>query len=158
MLEWNTTGSRRKTLVFLCCVATVFFVLSIRLSYLMIFRADYYNEKADELHQRERAIKAARGEIYDRNGVLIAANKTVCTISVIHSQITDEEEVIRVLCKELDLSEETVRKRVTKVSARERIQSNVEKEVGDRIREYNLDLPEVIIRGLSAWKYSTRNI
>lgn len=139
MLEWNTTGSRRKTLVFLCCVATVFFVLSIRLSYLMIFRADYYNEKADELHQRERAIKAARGEIYDRNGVLIAANKTVCTISVIHSQITDEEEVIRVLCKELDLSEETVRKRVTKVSARERIQSNVEKEVGDRIREYNLD-------------------
>ncbi len=105
----------------------------------MIFRADYYNEKADELHQRERAIKAARGEIYDRNGVLIAANKTVCTISVIHSQITDEEEVIRVLCKELDLSEETVRKRVTKVSARERIQSNVEKEVGDRIREYNLD-------------------
>lgn len=105
----------------------------------MIFRADYYSEKADELHQRERAIKAARGEIYDRNGVLIAANKTVCTISVIHSQITDEEEVIRILCKELGLSEETVRKRVTKVSARERIQSNVEKEIGDRIREYNLD-------------------
>lgn len=139
MLEWNTTGSRRKTIVFLCCVAIVFLVLSIRLSYLMIFRADYYNEKADELHQRERAIKAARGEIYDRNGVLIAANKTVCTISVIHSQITDEEEVIRILSKELELSEETVRKRVTKVSARERIQSNVEKEIGDRIREYNLD-------------------
>lgn len=139
MLEWNTTGSRRKTIVFLCCVTTVFLVLSIRLSYLMIFRADYYNEKADELHQRERTIKAARGEIYDRNGVLIAANKTVCTISVIHSQITDEEEVIRVLCKELELSDEVVRKKVTKVSARERIQSNVEKEIGDRIREYNLD-------------------
>ncbi len=139
MLEWNTTGSRRKTIVFLCCVAVVFLILSIRLSYLMIFRADYYSERADELHQRERAIKAARGEIYDRNGVLIAANKTVCTISVIHSQITDEEEVIRILSAELGLSEETVRKRVTKVSARERILSNVEKEIGDRIREYNLD-------------------
>ena len=139
MLEWNTTGSRRKTIVFLCCVAIVFLILSLRLSYLMIFRADYYSERADELHQRERAIKAARGEIYDRNGVLIAANKTVCTISVIHSQITDEEEVIRILSAELGLSEETVRKRVTKVSARERILSNVEKEIGDRIREYNLD-------------------
>ncbi len=139
MLEWNTTSSRRKTIVFLCCVIVVFLVLSIRLSYLMIFRADYYNEKADELHQRERTIKAARGEIYDRNGVLIAANKTVCTISVIHSQITDEEKVIAILSEELGLSEENVRKKVTKVSARERIQSNVEKEIGDRIREYNLD-------------------
>lgn len=139
MLEWNTTGSRRKTFVFLGCVIAIFLVLSLRLSYLMIFRADYYSEKADELHQRERAIKAARGEIYDRNGVLIAANKTVCTVSVIHSQISDEEEVIRILCGELGLSEETVRKRVTKVSARERIQSNVDKEIGDRIREYNLD-------------------
>ena len=139
MLEWNTTSSRRKTIVFLCCVIVVFLVLSIRLSYLMIFRADYYNEKADELHQRERTIKAARGEIYDRNGVLIAANKTVCTISVIHSQITDEEKVIAILSEELGLLEENVRKKVTKVSARERIQSNVEKEIGDRIREYNLD-------------------
>lgn len=139
MIEYNTTPNRRKTIVFLICVAIVFLVLSGRLSYLMIFRADYYNEKADELHQRERTIKAARGEIYDANGVLIAANKTVCTISVIHSQITDEEEVIRILCKELGLSDETVRKRVTKVSSREKIQSNVEKEIGDRIREYNLD-------------------
>lgn len=125
--------------MFLGCVIFIFFVLMVRLSYLMIFRADYYSEKADELHQRERAIKAARGEIYDRNGVLIAANKTVCTVSVIHSQITDEEEVIRILSEELGLSEDTVRKRVTKVSARERIQANVEKEIGDRIREYNLD-------------------
>lgn len=139
MMECNTTHNRKKTIVFLVCVAIVFLVLSVRLSYLMIFRADYYNERADELHQRERTIKAARGEIYDTNGVLIAANKTVCTISVIHSQITDEEEVIRILCKELGLSDETVRKRVTKVSSREKIQSNVEKEIGDRIREYNLD-------------------
>lgn len=139
MMECNTTHNRKKTIVFLICVLIVFLVLSVRLSYLMIFRADYYNERADELHQRERTIKAARGEIYDTNGVLIAANKTVCTISVIHSQITDEEEVIRILCKELGLSEETVRKRVTKVSSREKIQSNVEKEIGDRIREYNLD-------------------
>lgn len=139
MMECNTTRTRKKAILFLVCVAIVFFVLSVRLSYLMIFRADYYSEKADELHQRERTIKAARGEIYDTNGVLIAANKTVCTISVIHSQITDEEEVIRVLSKELGLSEETVRKKVTKVSAREKIQSNVEKEIGDRIREYNLN-------------------
>jgi len=139
MMECNTTRNRKKAITFLICVAIVFFILSLRLSYLMIFRADYYSEKADELHQRERTIKAARGEIYDRNGILIAANKTVCTISVIHSQITDEEEVIRVLSQELGLSEETVRKKVTKVSAREKIQSNVEKETGDRIREYNLD-------------------
>jgi len=139
MIECNTTSIRKKALFFLVGVAMIFLCLSIRLSYLMIFRADYYNEKADELHQRERTIKAARGEIYDRNGVLIAANKTVCTISVIHSQITDEEKVIQILSKELEISEETVRKKVTKVSSREKIQSNVEKEVGDRIREYNLD-------------------
>ncbi len=120
------------------CVFLVFIGLSIRLGYLIIFRGNYYSEKAEELHQRERSIKAARGKIYDANGVLIATNKTVCTISVIHNQLTDEEAVIQILSKELEMSEEAVRKKVEKVSAREKIKSNVEKEIGDRIREYDL--------------------
>ena len=104
----------------------------------MIFESDYYTQKADELHERERSIKAARGRILDCNGNVIADNKTVCTISVIHSQIEDKEEVIAVLCRELGLSEEYVRARVEKFSAIERIKSNVDKETGDRIREYDL--------------------
>ena len=120
------------------CVFLVFIGLCIRLGYLIIFRGNYYSEKAEELHQRERSIKAARGKIYDANGVLIATNKTVCTISVIHSQLTDAETVIQILSKELEMSEEAVRKKVEKVSAREKIKSNVEKEIGDRIREYDL--------------------
>lgn len=120
------------------CVFIVFIGLSIRLGYLIIFRGNYYSEKAEELHQRERSIKAARGKIYDANGVLIATNKTVCTISVIHNQLTDAEAVIQILSKELEMSEEAVRKKVEKVSAREKIKSNVEKEIGDRIREYDL--------------------
>lgn len=120
------------------CVFLVFIGLSIRLGYLIIFRGNYYSEKAEELHQRERSIKAARGKIYDANGVLIATNKTVCTISVIHNQLTDAEAVIQILSKELEMSEEAVRKKVEKVSAREKIKSNVEKEIGDRIREYDL--------------------
>ena len=106
--------------------------------YLMIFCSEYYGVRAENLHERERDIKAARGNIYDRNGVVLAENKTVCTISVIHSQIEDPEKVIAVLTKELGMSEETVRKRVEKVSSIERIKTNVEKETGDAIRSYEL--------------------
>lgn len=113
--------------------------LIVRLTYLMIFDAEYYQEKAESLHEREREIKAARGEIIDTNGVVLATNKTVCTISVIHNQITDAETVIKVLAQELELDEATVRKRVEKVSSIERIKTNVDKEVGDRIRAYELD-------------------
>ena len=112
--------------------------LFVRLSYLMIGCSGYYGEQARALHERERSIKAARGRILDRNGVVLADNKTVCTISVIHSQVKDPETVIAMLCRELSLEEEYVRKRVEKVSAIERIRSNVEKETGDRIRDYNL--------------------
>ena len=109
-----------------------------RLVYLMIFQSEYYGVKAQELHERERDIKAARGEILDRNGVVLASNKTVCTISVIHSQVKEPEKVISVLVKELGMEEADVRKRVEKVSSIERIKTNVEKSVGDAIREYSL--------------------
>lgn len=113
-------------------------VLIGRLVYLMVFRSEYYVEQAKDLHERERDIKAARGQILDRNGVVLAANRTVCTISVIHSQVTDPETVIRVLTKELGIDEETVRKRVEKVSSIERVRTNVDKSVGDSIRAYGL--------------------
>lgn len=113
-------------------------VLIGRLVYLMVFRSEYYVEQAKDLHERERDIKAARGQILDRNGVVLAANRTVCTISVIHSQVTDPETVIRVLAKELGIDEETVRKRVEKVSSIERVRTNVDKSVGDAIRAYGL--------------------
>lgn len=106
--------------------------------YLMIFEAEYYQKKAEALHERERDIKAARGEIIDCNGTVLATNKTVCTISVIHSQIKDPERVIRSLSELLDMDEEVVRKRVEKVSSIERIQTNVEKEIGDKIRDLEL--------------------
>lgn len=106
--------------------------------YLMIFEAEYYQKKAEALHERERDIKAARGEIIDCNGAVLATNKTVCTISVIHSQIKDPERVIRSLSELLDMDEEAVRKRVEKVSSIERIQTNVEKEIGDKIRDLEL--------------------
>ena len=106
--------------------------------YLMIFEAEYYQKKAEALHERERDIKAARGEIIDCNGTVLATNKTVCTISVIHSQIKDPERVIRSLSELLDMDEEAVRKRVEKVSSIERIQTNVEKETGDEIRDLEL--------------------
>ena len=106
--------------------------------YLMIFEAEYYQKKAETLHERERDIKAARGEIIDCNGTVLATNKTVCTISVIHSQIKDPERVIRSLSELLDMDEEAVRKRVEKVSSIERIQTNVEKETGDKIRDLEL--------------------
>lgn len=104
----------------------------------MIFEAEYYQKKAETLHERERDIKAARGEIIDCNGTVLATNKTVCTISVIHSQIKDPERVIRSLSELLDMDEEAVRKRVEKVSSIERIQTNVEKETGDKIRDLEL--------------------
>ena len=113
-------------------------VLIGRLVYLMIFCSEYYGKKAEDLHERERDIKAARGKILDANGVVLAANKTVCTISVIHNQIEDPEAVIAALTKELGISEEKVRARVEKVSSIERIKSNVEKETGERIRAYGL--------------------
>ncbi len=139
MLEsGNRTFHRKKiTVVFFLCAA-VLFILFLRLVYLMIAKADYYGGKAVELHERERSIKAARGRIIDCNGQVIADNKTVCTISVIHSQIEDPETVIAVLSRELSLSEEYVRARVEKYSSIERIKSNVDKEIGDRIREYDL--------------------
>ena len=115
------------------------FGLTGRLVFLMIFDAEYYQKKAEDLHKRERKIKAARGLIVDRNGEILAANKTVCTISVIHNQITDPEKVIRVLTEELEMDEAKIRKRVEKVSSIERIKTNVEKETGDRIRNYGLD-------------------
>lgn len=105
----------------------------------MIFEADYYQQKAEALHEREREIKAARGEILDRTGLVLATNKTVCTISVIHSQVTDEELVSQVLAKELEMDLETIKEKVSKVSSREKIKSNVEKSIGDRIRAYGLD-------------------
>ena len=110
-----------------------------RLVYLMIFDAEYYQEKAKALHEREREIKAARGEIVDRNGVVLATNRTVCTISVIYSQIKEPERVIEVLSKELGISSGEIRKKAEKISSREKIKTNVDKETGDRIREYDLD-------------------
>ena len=135
----NKTYNRKKICIFCFIVFACGVFLIGRLIYLMIFRHDYYTEKAIELQQRERQIKAARGEIIDRNGVVLATNEAVCTISVIHNQITEEETVIQMLCKELALSEEYVRKRVEKVSSIEKIKSNVPKEVGKRIMAYELD-------------------
>lgn len=135
----NKTYIRRKELIVFACAGILLIGLIGRLAFLMIFEADYYQERAENLHERERQIKAARGEIVDTNGVVLATNKTVCTISVIHSQLKDTENVIRILSQELGIDEATVRKKVEKVSSRELIKSNVDKEIGDRIREYELD-------------------
>ncbi len=134
----NKTFNRRKIMIIFVAVLLLMVFLMGRLVYLMIFCSEYYGVRAENLHERERDIKAARGNIYDRNGVVLAENKTVCTISVIHSQIEAPEKVIAVLTKELGMSEETVRKRVEKVSSIERIKTNVEKETGDAIRAYEL--------------------
>lgn len=135
----NKTYNRRKIFIVFILAVVILLGLIGRLAYLMIFEADYYQEKAEQLHERERSIKAARGEIIDANGVVLATNQTVCTISVIRSQIKDTEKVIRVLVKELGLDEAVVRKKVEKISSRELIKSNVKKEIGDRIREYELE-------------------
>lgn len=131
------TYHRKKLLVSITCVILALLLISIRLLYVCVFQSSYYLEKAQKLHERERDIKALRGEILDRNGVVLASNKTVCTVSVIHSQITQPQEVIQMLVKELDITEEAARKRVEKVSSIERVKTNVDKETGDRIREYN---------------------
>lgn len=133
----HTFHKKKTVFVFLACVLALVLLMG-RLGYLMLERSDYYSGKAEELHERERPIKAARGRILDANGTVLADNRTVCTISVIHSQIKEPEEVIAMLCRELELSEESVRKKVEKVSSMERIKSNVEKEVGDKIRSYGM--------------------
>lgn len=135
-----TTTRQRKSLLFVLLVFVLAaIVLGGRLLYLMILNARRYELMAEELHERERSIKAARGIIYDRNGVILADNAPVCTVSVINSQITDPERVIQVLCEVLELPEATVRKRVEKVSSIERIKSNVPKETADRLRSFSLD-------------------
>lgn len=135
-MERNKTYHRRKICVFAAVVLVAVCVLLGRLVYLMIFRGDYYSRLATDLQQRERQIKAARGKILDVNGVVLAGNRSVCTISVIHNQIQDPEAVIAMLVKELDLPEERVRKCVEKYSSIERIKSNVDKETGNRILAY----------------------
>ena len=134
----NKTPNRKKIMIIFTVVFLVVLILIGRLVYLMIFCSEYYGQKAENLHERERDIKAARGNIYDANGVLLASNKTVCTVSVIHSQVKDPDKVTAVLAKELDIPQETIQKKVEKVSSIERIKTNVNKATGDAIREYAL--------------------
>ena len=133
----HTFHKRKIIVVFLGSILLLLALMG-RLGWLMLGRSEYYGKKAQDLHERERSIKAERGEIWDRNGTVLAANRTVCTVSVIHSQIPDPERVIRVLTEELDMEEEKVRARVEKRSSIERIRTNVPKETGDRIRQQEL--------------------
>lgn len=135
----NKTYNKKKICIVFAVALLMIIGLIGRLVYLMIFDAEYYQKKAQDLHEREREIKAARGEIVDANGTVLATNRTVCTISVIHSQIRDAEEVILKLSEILEMDEGDVRKRVEKVSSIERIKSNVDKETGDKIRNLELD-------------------
>ena len=135
---WLNTGHRKKLVFMIVAVLLVSIFECVRLGIIMTAKSEYYMQKADELHQRERKIKAKRGRILDRNGIVLAANEVVCTVSVIHSQIEDEEKVIKVLAGELDIDVEEVTKKVKKVSSMEYIKTNVEKEIGDEIRKYNL--------------------
>ena len=135
----NRTYNKKKIMIVFFAAVIMIIALLGRMIFLMIFDAEYYQKRAKELHERERKIKAARGEILDRNGVVLATNKTVCTISVIHNQIKNKEQTIQMLSKELGLEEAYVRKRVEKISSMEIIKTNVEKEVGDRIRNLDLD-------------------
>ena len=132
------TFHRKKIVLVWALFGSLLLFLAGRLGKLMLADSEYYSQKAKELHERERSIKGARGRILDAKGVVLADNKAVCTISVIHSQIKEPEKVIKILAEELGMTEEDVRKRVEKVSSIERIRTNVEKEVGDRIREQNL--------------------
>lgn len=134
----SKTFNRRKIWLMFLAVFFVLMFLGGRLVYLMVFCSEYYGQKAEDLHERERDIKAARGRIIDATGKILATNKSVCTISVIHSQIDEPEKVIAALQKELGLTEEEVRKRVEKVSSIERVKTNIDKETGDRIRAYGL--------------------
>ncbi len=136
--EWTKFHHRQKIVLVFFVVAACLMFLAGRLVYLMVWGSTYYGGRAQDIHERERSIKAARGNIYDRNGVLLAANRTVCTISVIHSQIEDPEAVITALSDALEMDEEKVRARVEKVSSIERIRSNVDIETGDEIRAMGL--------------------
>ena len=138
-MKKTMTFHRKKIwIVFLLCALMLLGLVG-RLVFLMGFKSDYYYKKAQDLHERERGIKAARGQILDAKGRVLADNKTECTISVIHSQIKDPEKVIQILSKELDMDSAAVRKRVEKLSSIEKIKTNVEKSVGDVIRGYELD-------------------
>lgn len=140
---WLSTSHRKKLVLMIVAILMVCILECVRLGVIMTAKSEYYMQKADELHQRERRIKAKRGRILDRNGEILAANEVVCTVSVIHSQIEDEDKVIKVLAGELDMDVEEVTKKVKKVSAMEYIKTNVAKDIGDAIREY--DLPGVKI-------------
>ena len=140
---WLSTGHRKKLVLMIAAILMVCILECVRLGVIMTVKSEYYMQKADELHQRERRIKAKRGKILDRNGEILAANEVVCTVSVIHSQIEDEDKVIKVLAGELDMDVEEVTKKVKKVSSMEYIKTNVAKDIGDAIREY--DLPGVKI-------------
>lgn len=134
----NKTFNRKKVMIVFVAVFFIMMFLIGRLVYLMIFCSEYYGNKAENLHERERDIKAARGKLLDANGTVLATNKSVCTISVIHNQIEEPEKVIEMLVRELGISEETARKRVEKVSSIERVKTNVAKETGDAVRAYGL--------------------
>lgn len=140
---WLSTSHRKKLVLMIAAILMVCILECVRLGVIMTVKSEYYMQKADELHQRERRIKAKRGRILDRNGEILAANEVVCTVSVIHSQIDDEDKVIKVLAGELDMDVEEVTKKVKKVSSMEYIKTNVAKDIGDAIREY--DLPGVKI-------------
>ena len=135
----NKTYNRKKILVVFLCAVIIIAGLVGRLVYLMVFDAEYYQNKAEALHEREREIKAARGEIVDANGTVLATNRTVCTISVIYNQVKEPEKVIAALSKELEMDEDAVRSKVEKVSSMERVKTNVDKKTGDRIREMELE-------------------
>lgn len=134
----NKTFNRKKVMIVFVSVFFIMMFLIGRLVYLMIFCSEYYGNKAENLHERERDIKAARGKLLDANGTVLATNKSVCTISVIHNQMEEPEKVIEMLVRELGIPEETARKRVEKVSSIERVKTNVAKETGDAIRAYGL--------------------
>lgn len=140
---WLSTSHRKKLVLMIVAILMACILECVRLGVIMTVKSEYYMQKADELHQRERRIKAKRGRILDRNGEILAANEVVCTVSVIHSQIDDEDKVIKVLAGELDMDVEEVTKKVKKVSSMEYIKTNVAKDIGDAIREY--DLPGVKI-------------
>lgn len=140
---WLSTSHRKKLVLMIAAILMVCILECVRLGVIMTVKSEYYMQKADELHQRERRIKAKRGRILDRNGEILAANEVVCTVSVIHSQIEDEDKVIKVIAGELNMDVEEVTKKVKKVSSMEYIKTNVAKDIGDAIREY--DLPGVKI-------------
>lgn len=131
------TRHRKKLLTIIISLIIIMSLLTVRIGCIMTVEAGYYSRKATELHERERAIKAMRGRILDANGIVLADNRTVCTVSVIHNQIKEPQKVIEMLCSELSEEEEMITKKVNKISSIEIIRTNVDKETGDRIREYD---------------------